>query len=210
MMTVYDHDNLPKSADWKRYRKVATTKMTPISGPCVVKTKEGDYALPGGWRGYLAIDSDGDPYPIALDVHARSYELDLTAETSLAPHAVSKAQTTTYVKFTEHNEQEGETWHFWIPTAGNDAALREFAAALGARSDADGEWPYEMDLASAPEAEVDAVVKHADGDYMATHNKLAGLLVISPEAALRIRNGDPEGEDELYKGGIRDFMKEPV
>lgn len=69
----YTHNNLP-DGDWVQYRKVGTTRMAPVTGPCVVDTKEGEYRLPEGWQGFIALDSDGDPYPVAAEVHARTYE----------------------------------------------------------------------------------------------------------------------------------------
>lgn len=50
---------------WAEYRKVATTRMIAVTGPAVVETKEGEYPLPDGWRGFIALDAD---------VHTRSYE----------------------------------------------------------------------------------------------------------------------------------------
>ena len=124
---------------------------------------------------------------------------------------------TTYAKFTEHNEWEGETWHFWIPINGNATALETLDAAIDARNavnaEASDKSPFELDLTPVPEAEVDAVIKRTADDcgYMMPHTKLAGSLVISPEVLARLESGDPEGEDEFYKGGIRDFMvTEPV
>lgn len=70
---TYDRKNLPKTG-WVEYRKKGTTRMMPVRGPFQVKTKEGLYCLPPDWEGFIALDKDGDPYPIALDVWAHSYE----------------------------------------------------------------------------------------------------------------------------------------
>lgn len=72
-MLRYDRDNLPEG-DWADYRKVGTTRMVQVSGPFVVTTKEGEYILPSGWYGYIAIDTAGHPYPIDPEVHVQSYE----------------------------------------------------------------------------------------------------------------------------------------
>ncbi|MGH3985922.1 MAG: hypothetical protein ACRDTZ_01210 [Pseudonocardiaceae bacterium] len=69
----YDRDNLP-DLEWIEYRKIGTTRMVPVTGPFTVVTKEGAYTVPDGWDGFLALDADGDPYPVAADVHTRSYE----------------------------------------------------------------------------------------------------------------------------------------
>lgn len=72
-MSDYDRHNLPP-AGWAEYRKIGTTRMAPAVGPFTVATKEGEYELPVGWQGFIALDTDGDPYPVAADVQARSYE----------------------------------------------------------------------------------------------------------------------------------------
>jgi hypothetical protein len=70
----YDRDNLP-SGPWVEYRKVGTTRMVAITGPVTVETKEGEYPLPDGWQGFVALDTEGYPYPVDRAVHSRSYEL---------------------------------------------------------------------------------------------------------------------------------------
>jgi hypothetical protein len=114
-----------------------------------------------------------------------------------------------YATLTEHNEWEGETWHFYVPIAGNEDALGQLAAALGGL---ESSWagepedsPYELDMEPVPESEVDVLVKRGgDTDYMAAHNKLAGRLVLSDEALGKLRAGDV---DPLYKGRIADYMQ---
>lgn len=69
----YTKEDLPVDG-WAEYRKVGTTRMTPITGPCTVVTMEGPYELPDGWTGYLAVDTQGWPYPVDAAVHAESYE----------------------------------------------------------------------------------------------------------------------------------------
>ena len=105
-----------------------------------------------------------------------------------------------YAKFTEHNEQEGETWRFWIPIDGNEKALDRLNAAIDA---ADPE-EYELDLTPVPEVEVDVLVKHTgDCGYMDRDIKLAGVLT----GMMRSTTEDGEGDEHpLYKGGIKDLM----
>jgi len=74
-MDVYDKDHLPVPIeDMPHYRKIGTTPMWFHHGPFRVYTQEGDYTLPEGWRGYIAVDRAGHPYPIAEDEHATTYE----------------------------------------------------------------------------------------------------------------------------------------
>lgn len=56
--------------------KIGTTRLAPIQvgpAPLVIDTKEGEYALPVGWQGAIALDADGDPYPVAGDIIAKTY-----------------------------------------------------------------------------------------------------------------------------------------
>lgn len=72
MSVRFDRDNLPQ-AGWVTYRKTCSTRMVPLRGPATVITKEGPYGLPPEWRGFLAVDPAGWPYPVDADVHAASY-----------------------------------------------------------------------------------------------------------------------------------------
>lgn len=72
-MTTYDRDSLPTDG-WASWRKVQLTQMAPLTGPCEIVTQEGPVSVPDGWRGFLAIDSGGFPYPVAAEVHAATYE----------------------------------------------------------------------------------------------------------------------------------------
>ena len=99
-----------------------------------------------------------------------------------------------YAKFTEESDWEGETWHFYIPVAGNEEALKVLAEKVeswGPNSD------YELDNEYLTEDEVDTLVEHGDDDgYMPEHNKLSGRLDVD-----RVRE-----HEDLYKGGIKDCM----
>lgn len=44
------------------------------NGEITIDTKEGEYVLPDGWDGYIAVDPDGDPYPIERKVFDEVYE----------------------------------------------------------------------------------------------------------------------------------------
>lgn len=107
---------------------------------------------------------------------------------------------TEYVKFTEHNEWEGETWYFWIPLEGNRDALKTLADALDGDDSEDER--YALDLEPVPEYDVDVLVRHSDIGYMHTHNKLAGILTLPENLVALIADDDAP----FYKGGIRDLM----
>jgi hypothetical protein len=70
---LYEPHNLPGSG-WTWWRKRTATRMVQIGGPCRVQTANGPVALPVGWRGYLAIDEAGWPYPVDDAVQRSSYE----------------------------------------------------------------------------------------------------------------------------------------
>lgn len=56
---------------WPEYRKTATIRARYIGGAFTVQTREGVLDMPDG--GWLALDADGWPYPIATDVFERTY-----------------------------------------------------------------------------------------------------------------------------------------
>lgn len=71
-MLTYNIDNIGRAGVqfWPEYQKIGTTKMMRILQPFRVETREGVMECQDG---YLAIDSDGWPYPIAADEQARIY-----------------------------------------------------------------------------------------------------------------------------------------
>jgi hypothetical protein len=101
-----------------------------------------------------------------------------------------------YVRFTEENDWEGETWNFYIPVAGNQEALEKLQALIKEDSG------YFLDFSVRSESEVDtlcACLDDCDG-YMPKHQKLSGLLILPTEVL-------GEDLDSLYKGGICNFME---
>lgn len=54
-------DNLPERG-WEVYVKIAPTQMMRMSGEFTVMTKEGPLTCSDGW---LALDNEGNPYPIS-------------------------------------------------------------------------------------------------------------------------------------------------
>ena len=57
---------------WRSYRKKRFTHATRIKGPFTVKTREGTLTCKDG---YLALDSEDYPYPIAKEEFEKIYEL---------------------------------------------------------------------------------------------------------------------------------------
>jgi hypothetical protein len=109
-----------------------------------------------------------------------------------------------FVKFTEENDWEGETWRFYLQLEGNEEALDELTL-LVEKMENWGEESYSLDLDPLEEEEVDILVKHSDSGYMDYHQKVEGFLEI-PD------NANELSEEDLfslfYKGGIRKLFEE--
>jgi hypothetical protein len=74
-MKHFDKDNLPLPiSEMALHRKKTLTPMIMVDGPFSVETQEGKYELPEGWRGFVAVDNEGFPYPISLENYHSSYE----------------------------------------------------------------------------------------------------------------------------------------
>lgn len=56
---------------WHEYVKTTTTKMLRMTGPFACETKEGRVECKDG---YLALDAEGFPYPIAKSIHDKTYQ----------------------------------------------------------------------------------------------------------------------------------------
>ena len=68
----FNRDNLPSDpADWPIFFKRHGTRMLRMVGPFEVATTEGVMRCEDGW---LAMDAGGNPYPIAAEEQARSYQ----------------------------------------------------------------------------------------------------------------------------------------
>lgn len=101
-----------------------------------------------------------------------------------------------FVKFTEHNDHEGETWHYWLQWQINQTQIEHLRKLI-----ADNEDQYELADYVREEDEVDVLVDEADCGYTYSHNKVVGELRGLPESI------DWESwDDPFYKGGIRDFF----
>lgn len=118
-----------------------------------------------------------------------------------------------FVKLTEINEHEGETWRFWLQVDGNEEALAKLAIALGRVAELYGESydvPFELDDQFKSEAYVDVLVEEAEDDdgYMAPHHKVTGVLTVPDWPELGPDDYDNAIERALYKGGIAKLFSE--
>lgn len=106
----------------------------------------------------------------------------------------------TYLDFVEHNDWEGESWHFYIPVAGNEEAIEKFKIIINAINETSGD-EYEIGKEMLKEEEVDTLVRFGGQGYYSNHNKLEGKLVIK-----KLQKALDDDDDPLYKGGITDYM----
>lgn len=110
-----------------------------------------------------------------------------------------------FIKFTENNDHEGETWYFWLQWDGNEAQLKELQSWLGTFDDG-GEW-YDLDMELVDERDVDALVKHGGQGYMNYHNKVTGRFTCPPVTSEDEDAGDDWLSNNFYKGDIARHFK---
>jgi hypothetical protein len=111
-----------------------------------------------------------------------------------------------FVRLTEVNDWEGETWSFWLQYNGNEDDLRKLKEILEDQPETEDEddeedFGFTLDLEDlVSEHIVNALVKYSSDGYFSDHNKVVGLLIL------------PEGltADDLYKGKVRDFFNTEV
>lgn len=109
-------------------------------------------------------------------------------------------KTKQYYRFTEINDWEGETWHFYIPVKDNEEAIETLRIFI---KDFSFEDMYEISNKRFPENEVDVLCDNSEIGYMAYHNILSGKLVL-PE--LKVKDCHIV-DDPFYKGGIENLME---
>ena len=135
-----------------------------------------------------------------------------------------------FAVFTEKNNWEGETWRFYIPvegqkrainylrnrvhdivekTAGNPVAMvRYLDRGIPLNNMPTYEVrPFKVAVEYLTEEEVDRRVGKSRSGYMNFHNKLDGK--IKRNKLERIKKSKTLS-DKLYKGGIKDFVKEKI
>lgn len=68
---AYKRGDLPDKTFKTYRRRITETRAVRIRGPFSVETLEGVMRCDDGW---LALDVDGNPYPIASSVFAKTFE----------------------------------------------------------------------------------------------------------------------------------------
>ncbi len=112
---------------------------------------------------------------------------------------------TTYRRFIETNDNEGETWNFWLQVDGNAATLAILGNYLDGIYEDWDECPFVLEDDQLEGPEVDLLVRYGDSGYMNQHNKLDGSLRLPKD----FTSADEETVTAyLYKAGILDFFKD--
>lgn len=78
-VTKVNAQNGARKEFWPEFRKTTTIRARYIGKAFSVQTREGVLDMPEG--GWLALDDEGYPYPIAADVFGRTYEAAPTSRT---------------------------------------------------------------------------------------------------------------------------------
>ncbi len=103
----------------------------------------------------------------------------------------------TFVRYTETNDSEGETWTFWLQRDGNEKPLRWLADFLANVNAEDLDPEHELFLDDVlPEDHVDVLARWGGEAYMPLHSKVIGTMSI-PE---KFSPGD------LYKGDVAELF----
>lgn len=106
-----------------------------------------------------------------------------------------------FVKLTEKNDHEGETWHYWLQVDGNRQELDKLEDFLIKHAGDAEDFSYELHrYRERYEDEVDILVEESDWGYMKTHQKFKGRLNLGDLSLVT-------PDDILYKGGIEGFFE---
>ena len=103
-----------------------------------------------------------------------------------------------FVKFTENNDNEGESWNFWLQLDENQNELNRLQMFVS-RFDPNRE-SFELNMLPVDESEVDVLVKHIGQGYMDNENKVTGYFTL-PEVE------ESYDEDTGYDWLMNNFYK---
>lgn len=115
---------------------------------------------------------------------------------------------TTFRRFVETNDHEGETWNFWLQVDGNKNTLDLLGDQLGKLQKLI-DWPFVLTAEQLEEREVDLLIRFGESGYMNQHNKVNGacwlpaVFATTDFTSLVYGEVTDEVTDLLYKGGIQ-------
>ena len=107
-----------------------------------------------------------------------------------------------FIKFTEGNDHEGETWNFWLQYDGNEKELDKLGHIIETLEDND--ISYSLNNTLIDESEVDILVKHTRDGYMDYENKITGIFTC-PE--IDVDSHKDEITDEIFESLDDNFYK---
>jgi hypothetical protein len=121
-------------------------------------------------------------------------------------------------RFTEVNDHEGETWHFYLDAKGQEATLarfRELLEEMAARvvvseeeEEGFSEFPFSLSLDLVPEYAVEVLINNGRSGYMPEHQRVSGYLDIKRlEKAIKKAKTAEELVNLFYKGRLEEFVK---
>lgn len=112
-----------------------------------------------------------------------------------------------FVKFTDTNDNEGESWNFWLQFDGNEVELKKLERILG-KFDEGGETSYSLDMSLVPESEVNSLVKYTDSGYMDYNNKVTGIFTCPTlSKSIDVFEMEDEISDEAFEWLDQKFYK---
>lgn len=131
----------------------------------------------------------------------------------MKPKPKKKQSNPQYFRFTEDNEWEGETWHFYIPVKGNEEAVASIRASIERINEYNAankgcEIQYSFSAKLYTRNQIDALIDCDDDEcsYMAAHNRLCGYLKAPKLAVILNEDSISEWTKHFYKGGIAELM----
>lgn len=111
-----------------------------------------------------------------------------------------------FVKFTENNDNEGESWNFWLQLDGNEESLQRLKDEIDSTSDQTLSDSYKLDLTPVPENDVNVLVRYSRRGYMMYENKVVGKFVFEVPTDDEVNDfHDTKAEyyyEKWYKGGL--------
>lgn len=115
---------------------------------------------------------------------------------------------TTFVKFQEECDHEGETWVFWLQVDGNAQQLDRLSECIRQYEEAQGsDSEYQLwGSVLLSEHDVNVLVEHGGRGYMNNHHKVLGVLTVPDD--LVQDSGYGASLESLYKAGITKLFKE--
>lgn len=103
-----------------------------------------------------------------------------------------------YIEFSETNDWEGETWHYFLPLEGNEKALRQLDSKILEY----GMNAYSIDWTPRNEGYVMGLVRRKGSTLILKEfNIVQGKLFTLPEF-----DSHSDLDAILYKGGIENFF----